>query len=67
MTLQAPTVDPAQAQMQQATGGGLNPANFLIAAAQMHAEGSLASPKGDTTSPLPNKTPRRDKRIRIIK
>ena len=66
-----PTVPPLsaeQAQMSQASGtAGINPVNFLVAAAQMHNEGSLSAPTDPSGPKLGAKNPRANKRIRIIR
>ena len=65
----APLLPPDQAAQQQATGG-LNPANFLIAAAEMHNNGSLSAPvpKGkDLVTPSQKGNRLVQKHIRILK
>lgn len=55
-------LDPAQMQQAQATGG-VNPANFLIAAASMHNEGSLSAPEGPKEPLQTGKRPKAKLRI----
>ena len=37
---------PPEQMAQAAQGGGMNPVNFLIAAADMHGQGQLSAPAG---------------------
>jgi hypothetical protein len=48
---QAPILPPDQMQQAQASAG-INPANFLIAAADMHGAGQLSSPVPRGRDPL---------------
>lgn len=46
---------------------GLNPANFLIAAADMHGAGQLSEPSGPTNDPLARAGKRPAKKLKVIK
>lgn len=62
---QAPMLPPEAMQQQQNAAAGINPANFLIAAAQMHNEGSLSMPSGPKEPLQTGKRPPR--KLRILK
>ena len=47
----APSLSP-EAQAQATASGGLAPANFLMAAAQLHGEGKLSAPVPAGRDPL---------------
>jgi hypothetical protein len=66
---QAPTLSSDTQAQQSAATSGTNPMNFLIAAADMHAQGQLRGdvPKGtDPLAPALSRKPSR-KRIQLIK
>jgi hypothetical protein len=58
-----PADDMAKAQ----ASAGLNPTNFLIAAADMHASGQLTQPSGPHTDPLARASKQPRKRMQIVK
>jgi len=62
----APMLPPDEMAKSQATAG-INPANYLIAAADMHGQGQLSSPVPQGKDPLARagKPPR--KKLKIIK
>lgn len=64
----APMLPPEQMAQAQATAG-INPANFLIAAADMHGAGQLSMPVPKGEDPLQSAYSRSPgkKKIRIIK
>jgi hypothetical protein len=64
----APMLPPDEMAKAQATAG-INPINFLTAAATMHNEGSLSAPTGPKTDPLAATKSKKpfQKKIRIIK
>jgi hypothetical protein len=64
----APTLPPEE--MAKVAGGpaGLNPANFLIAAADMHDSGQLSMPKGPSqTMPSLSKHGGGPKKLKVLK
>lgn len=65
---QAPLL-PAEAMAQAQSTAGLNPANFLIAAADMHNSGQLSAPVPAGKDPVPAnpKSGRRKANLRILK
>lgn len=66
---QAPSLPPDQMAQAQSTAG-LNPVNFLIAASEMHNNGSLSAPvpKGkDLVTPSQKGNRLVQKHIRILK
>ena len=63
----APLLPPDQMAQAQSSAG-LNPANFLIAAADMHNSGQLSSPDPGGQDPLQRAgRVRANKRIKLIK
>lgn len=66
---QVPMLPPEQMQQAQASGG-ISPANFLIAAADLHAKGQLSAPQGPQGDPLKyadSTRPKAPRRMRVIK
>lgn len=64
---QAPMLPPDQMAQAQ-TAGGLSPANFLIAAADLHAQGQLPSQMDKSQGPkIGGKNPRANKRLQVVK
>lgn len=66
---QAPSLPPEQMAAAQA-GAGMNPANFLIAAAEMHGNGSLSAPVPagkDLVTPSQKGNRLAQKHLRILK
>jgi len=60
---------PQDPTTQAAASGGMKPANFLIAAADMHNSGQLTAPSGDKTDLLSSAKSRKPfgKKIQIVK
>lgn len=64
----APALPPDEMAKAQASTG-INPVNFLMAAASMHNAGQLSSPTGPSTDPLSSAKSKRpfQKKLKIIK
>jgi hypothetical protein len=64
----APLLPPEEMQKAQSTAG-INPANFLIAAADMHNSGQLSAPQGPSTDPLASAKSKKPfgKKLQIVK
>lgn len=62
---QAPMLPPDQMAQAQSTAG-LNPANFLMAAAEMHQQGQLSAPvpKGRDPAQFSKRAPRK---LKVLK
>lgn len=62
---QAPMLPPDQMAQAQATAG-VNPANFLMAAAELHSQGALSAPvpKGRDPQQFSKRAP---KRLKVLK
>jgi len=62
----APILPPDQMQAAQSAGqmGGVSPANFLMAAADLHSSGALSAPSGPKDSPLAKRPVRK---LKVIK
>jgi hypothetical protein len=58
---------PSESNPQAATNAGLDPAKFLIAAADMHNSGALSAPVPTGTDPLPARPRRPAKHLKILK
>jgi hypothetical protein len=58
-----PTDDMAKAQ----ASAGLNPVNYLIAAADMHASGQLTQPSGPHSDPFASAGKSRRGKIQVVK
>ena len=65
---QAPMLPPDVMAQQGAATGGVSPAQFLIAAADLHAQGALPSQNDSSVGPkLGKKNPRANKHIQVVK
>lgn len=65
---QAPLLPPGMTDQNPAGAtAGINPQNFLMAAADLHQQGAFSMPSGDKTDPLARvgKPPRR--KLKVIK
>ena len=63
---QAPMLPPDEMAKAQASAG-INPAQFLIAAADMHGAGQLSAPVPAGTDPLARAGKRPAKKLKVIK
>jgi hypothetical protein len=62
----APLLPADEMAKAQATAG-VNPANFLIAAADLHSSGQLSAPSGPTNDPLARAGKQPRKRMQVVK
>ena len=58
---------PVDPTAQASQGAGLNPANFLIAAAEMHNSGQLSSPDPAGKALQTGKVAGKRKRLQVVK
>ena len=66
---QAPLLPPDQMGAQAQATGGISPAQFLIAAADLHGQGALPSQNDSQTGParIGQKNMRANKRLKVVK
>ena len=62
----APILTPDQIQSQAQSAQGINPTNFLIAAADMAKSGNLAQPPGSKL-PTPGSHKRPQRQLKVLK
>ena len=64
----APMLPPEEMAKAAGASNGINPANFLIAAADMHANGQLSMPQGPSqTMPSLSKHGGGPKKLKVLK
>lgn len=64
-----PTVPllPPNMLQQQSVTGGIDPQNFLMAAADLHQQGQLSSPAGPKPQLQTGKAPGRKSKLKVLK